>query len=41
VLLDFTVHYLVTQPPDLVDFALEYFRWLQLHTSTGPYFYEL
>ena len=26
VLLDFTVHYLVSQPPDLVDFALEYFR---------------
>jgi hypothetical protein len=26
VLLDFTVHYLVTQPTDLVDFALEYFR---------------
>lgn len=29
VLLDFTVHYLVTQPPDLVDFALEYFSNLQ------------
>jgi hypothetical protein len=26
VLLDFTVHYLVSQPTDLVDFALEYFR---------------
>ena len=25
-LLDFTVHYLVTQPPDILDFAVQYFR---------------
>lgn len=28
ILLDFTVHYLVEQPGDVVDFALEYFNRL-------------
>lgn len=28
-LLDFTVHYLVEKPPDIVDFAMEYFSRLQ------------
>ena len=28
ILLDFTVHYLVEQPGDVVDFALEYFTRL-------------
>lgn len=28
ILLDFTVHYLVEQPGDVVDFALEYFSRL-------------
>ncbi len=34
VLLDFTVHYLVSQPTDLVDFALEYFRSVNLCKTT-------
>ena len=28
-LLDFTVHYLVERPPDIIDFAMEYFSELQ------------
>ena len=28
-LLDFTVHYLVERPPDIVDFAVDYFSGLQ------------
>ena len=28
-LLDFTVHYLVERPPDIIDFAMEYFSRLQ------------
>ena len=28
-LLDFTVHYLVERPPDIIDFAMEYFSDLQ------------
>jgi len=28
-LLDFTVHYLVERPPDIIDFAMDYFRGLQ------------
>ena len=28
-LLDFTVHYLVERPPDIVDFAMDYFGELQ------------
>ncbi len=31
ILLDFTVHYLVEQPGDVVDFALEYFN--RLHAA--------
>ncbi len=37
VLLDFTVHYLVSQPSDLVDFALEYFRCVNLCKTTLGY----
>jgi len=33
-LLDFTVHYLVSQPPDLLDFAMEYFSALH-HRRDG------
>ena len=28
-LLDFTVHYLVERPPDIIDFAMDYFGELQ------------
>ena len=28
-LLDFTVHYLVERPPDIIDFAMDYFGNLQ------------
>lgn len=28
-LLDFTVHYLVERPPDIIDFAMDYFSALQ------------
>ena len=28
-LLDFTVHYLVEKPPDIIDFAMEFFSRLQ------------
>lgn len=34
-LLDFTVHYLVTQPPDIVDFAVQYFSSLQNRRENG------
>ena len=30
-LLDFTVHYLVERPPDIIDFAMDYFT--NLHTK--------
>ena len=30
-LLDFTVHYLVERPPDIIDFAMDYFT--SLHTK--------
>jgi len=33
-LLDFTVHYLVERPPDIIDFAMDYFRGLQ-HAKGG------
>ena len=36
-LLDFTVHYLVEKPPDIVDFAMEYFSRLQAkRTNSQP-----
>ena len=34
ILLDFTVHYLVEQPGDVVDFALEYFNRLNASRRT-------
>jgi len=35
VLLDFTVHYLIEQPPDLVNFALDYFNRLGASRGNG------
>ena len=35
ILLDFTVHYLVEQPGDVVDFALEYFTRLNTSRRTA------
>jgi len=34
-LLDFTVHYLVTQPPDILDFAVQYFSSVQHRRENG------
>ena len=34
-LLDFTVHYLVERPPDIIDFAMDYFGELQNKRNGG------
>ena len=34
-LLDFTVHYLVERPPDIIDFAMDYFTSLHSKRSAS------
>ena len=39
-LLDFTVHYLVERPPDIIDFAMDYFSSLHSKRSSAQHHSE-
>lgn len=36
ILLEFTINYLLEQPPDIIDYAVDFFKKLQENRRTAP-----